>query len=673
MTGNQARCRPSTLVSAALLLTVILFNCLNATAGTRVEGRVFSDNGPFAGAIVSVYRQYSEIRADKPFMVSGPTDRDGLFSLELPAGQYYFTARGALQGKDYFSFHANNPINVQATNIWMPFMVSQVGAPVYRQGEPGIRGRVTFKGRPLTDGYITAYLPTDRTFKGLGFKTESLNSDGSFYLALTPGEYVLVAKKISDNSGLRPPQRGDLVGHFPGNPVEVRSGQEVEVEVPCYPRGDRSAFSDVPAIKANDFTILDELAQAAGAGIRGRVIDINGRPLKGVYVLAYLTSEEVFQMFHLSHGTPYSAVTDSRGDYFIPLDSTGDYYVVARDTLGDGPHRGEFYGLYQDHPMHRVSYAQGDLITDINITAGKTMDLTALQAESQQKAMLPLRRENPRILTDLNISRDTVWAGEVLVKGVVSVKRGATLSIEPGAIIRFVKIDRDQNGIGDGEIMVEGRLLARGTADRKIVFTSAEEQPGRGDWSYVNIIATEGEPNQFEYCVFEYGYSGMQVHYANTWISDCLFHKNGEGLHFNTANIIAEHSSFLDNGVGIKFSRLEGMAVLSNNLVSGNEIGIQFVHQHINALDFDNLHKVIEPPLFTLNNIFGNRKYNYTMGDRQSIDIAVMDNWWGSDDSGKIADSIFDKLDDDELGRVFYQPFLSAPLPDAGVREQLSK
>ncbi|MBU0730547.1 MAG: hypothetical protein KKE17_00525 [Proteobacteria bacterium] len=613
------------------------------------------------GGIVNAYKAFEDIEAGVVFKSSKSADKEGLFSIEMPLGSYYFTTSGKHNGKDYFAFHGNNPFAICDKNVWLALMANPVTSARYSPGETSISGLVTFKGKPLKDAYISIYLPTAKTFKGLGLKTESINQDGSFHIPISAGKYVLVAKKLIGSSGIRPPQRGDLFGYFPANPVEVKEGQIAHIEIPSYPKGDRTAFIDIPEVKTNDFITVEDLSASRGSGIKGKVVDADGKAIHNIYVMAYENTAPVFQMYHLSHGTQYSSRTDKDGNYFIPIDTSGEYFVVARDTLGDGPHRGEVYGLYQDNPMHKVIFNNGDLVEDVDIVAGGTM-----AREIDRPVNEPVRLVNIAIGSDITIDKNTVWAGNILVNGVVSIKRGVTLEIEPGATVKFERIDRDNNNIGDGEIMVEGRIIARGSSERKITFTSAEKEPKPKDWSYVNIIAS-GAPNVFEHCVFEYGYSGIQSHYSNATVTDSLFHKNNEGLHFNTVNLVAERNSFIDNGVGIKFSRLEGKVLLRHNLVTNNGIGIQFVHQHINAVDFDNLHKVIEPPVFEENSIYANSKYDFSMGDRQAIDLSMKNNWWGSDSSAVISDHIFDKNDDDELGVVLYDPFLKVP-PVVGVR-----
>ena len=65
---------------------------------------------------------------------------------------------------------------------------------------------------------------------------------------------------------------------------------------------------------------------------------------------------------------------------------------------------------------------------------------------------------------------DTVWSGQVLIDGSVKVARDATLTIRPGTEVAFVRRDQDGDGLGDGTLIVEGRLLAAGTRAAPIVF-----------------------------------------------------------------------------------------------------------------------------------------------------------------------------------------------------------
>ncbi|HLO69356.1 MAG TPA: T9SS type A sorting domain-containing protein [Flavipsychrobacter sp.] len=85
-----------------------------------------------------------------------------------------------------------------------------------------------------------------------------------------------------------------------------------------------------------------------------------------------------------------------------------------------------------------------------------------------------------------SISTNTTWNADqqYLLKGYVYVTSGATLTIKPGTIIRGDKATK-------GALIVErgAKIMAAGTADMPIIFTSNEPQGSRtyGDWGGVII------------------------------------------------------------------------------------------------------------------------------------------------------------------------------------------
>ncbi len=663
----------------ALTILWLPLECLSATEPvTNISGRVLTETAPLDGAQVYIYRNYDDIRAGRHIQVSAAAGPDGVYNSSLPQGKYYFVARGSRNGKDYFSYHGNNPVRIGGEDTWITMLANPVEKPVFSEAAEGdtfLKGVVTYKGQPLKDAYVTAYKAGTGTFKGLGFRTESVSEEGRFEFPLQPGNYVVVAKRIESGKGNRPPKSGDLYCYCPNNPVEVLADKATTVEVPCYPKDNRSSFTDIPQLKTGRYKTIDQRDLNGSSGIKGKVTNSSGKPVAGILVLAYRTTKPVFLTYHLSHGTEYSSETAADGSFFIPLDVGGDFYLVARNTLGDGPHRGELFGLYNGNSRHVVAFKQGTVVDSVDITAGRVMDESGQSAElsnstSEANADMPgqsrFDKESSKI-SDTVLTEDTVWRGDVVISGVVVVKKGVTLTVMPGTSIRFAKVDRDQNNVGDGELRVEGRIVARGTAAERIAFTSAEKSKSVRDWSYIHLLASQ-ENNVFEYCRFEYGFSGVQVHYSNVRIEDCLFSNNHEGLHFNTANVVAEHNTFTGNGSAIRFKRLEGRVVIRNNEIYGNEVGVLFGRQQINAVDFKNLNNPIDYPLFAKNSFHNNRKYNFSMGEGQSLDIKVENNWWGSDQPVKISEGIFDKGNDSELGEIFFKPFLLSPLQNSGVR-----
>ena len=145
----------------------------------------------------------------------------------------------------------------------------------------------------------------------------------------------------------------------------------------------------------------------------------------------------------------------------------------------------------------------------------------------------------PVIEVTENISSNTTWKAGViyLVKQWISVNAG--LTIEPGAIIKF------ESGV---YINVEdGIILAKGTEEKPITFTSAKDDsfggdtnkdgkstsPAAGDWDNIEIGGTNNA-SVFEFCKFYYGGQDSETlklgGTSKVTVSNCLFaHNKGGG------------------------------------------------------------------------------------------------------------------------------------------------
>lgn len=244
----------------------------------------------------------------------------------------------------------------------------------------------------------------------------------------------------------------------------------------------------------------------------------------------------------------------------------------------------------------------------------------------------------PLALTDAIITGEATWQGEVRITGVVVVKKGASLRILPGTRVVFMPLDRDGDAIGDSELLIEGSLIARGTAEAPILFTSGAAQPKKSDWKFLYLdFAQQGE---IEHIVSEYAYSGIQVHFCKASIKNSTFRHNVDGVRFSTVNIEVANNRIHDNTHGLRYEERRSQARIHHNDIFDNDIGIFVVTRSDNQA-------VIEH-----NNIVGSRKYQVKMGLEQPTDVSLPRNWWGTTDPQTIASGFFDKNFDRSLGRV---------------------
>lgn len=89
------------------------------------------------------------------------------------------------------------------------------------------------------------------------------------------------------------------------------------------------------------------------------------------------------------------------------------------------------------------------------------------------------------------IKTNTTWAQDILLRGPVFIRSGATLTIKPG-----VTVYGEKNTVGTLVVDRGGKLNAVGTPDKPIVFTSDQASPKRGDWGglIINGYATINRP-----------------------------------------------------------------------------------------------------------------------------------------------------------------------------------
>ncbi len=261
-----------------------------------------------------------------------------------------------------------------------------------------------------------------------------------------------------------------------------------------------------------------------------------------------------------------------------------------------------------------------------------------------------------RQLGDTIIDSAEVWAGTIRINGIVTVKKEGTLTIQPGTKILFARNDLDGDGIGDSELLVEGGLIARGTVDAPIIFTSAEEQPQKADWKYLYLDFARQAI--VEHVISEYAYSGIQVHFCKASIENSVFRNNVDGVRFSTVNIVVQGNSIYNNKHGLRYEERRSKALVTGNDIHDNEIGIFVVTRS------EDKAKIVR------NNIVDNSDYNVKLGITQHADVTLPENWWGNLSVEEITTTFFDKKQDESLGQVRAPAPLKSPVSiAAAVRE----
>jgi Periplasmic copper-binding protein (NosD) len=286
------------------------------------------------------------------------------------------------------------------------------------------------------------------------------------------------------------------------------------------------------------------------------------------------------------------------------------------------------------------------------------------------------------------IIADTTWEGRIRITGDVYVKEGATLTIKPGTVIRFNRVEpkleedggRNMVGLGSpyfpgAEIIVRGRIVAVGEKNKPIIFTSSDPTPRSGAWGAVNLLGSSG--SVFEYCRISYAAAGIQDRASEAKVTRCIFTDNDIALFFKKSDFDApcvmdiEYNTIVGNKTGIVAG--DAKAVISHNDISRNRYYGIWVHEGLDAqVAYNDIKKncygvyldKAEPLKISRNNIWGNEEYNMAMARKTTSGVDASDNWWGTADPLKIKGKLFDKRTDASLGLITYEPFLKEQVAD---------
>ena len=169
-----------------------------------------------------------------------------------------------------------------------------------------------------------------------------------------------------------------------------------------------------------------------------------------------------------------------------------------------------------------------------------------------------------------DITQDTVWTltdSPFVVSKDVTVDLNATLTIEPGVEVRFG---------GTFRLIVKGRLIATGTQDNMITFTSNKDQPGAGDWNAIEFRGTE--QSTLAYCSIKYAKNGTTIANGNVEIKNCEISDNQNGIYVTGNNQASIHDNTIRSnayGIILAGNSISGVNIRQNNVLSNTQSGIQ--------------------------------------------------------------------------------------------------
>ncbi|HDD44902.1 MAG TPA: hypothetical protein ENG63_08605 [Candidatus Desulfofervidus auxilii] len=178
------------------------------------------------------------------------------------------------------------------------------------------------------------------------------------------------------------------------------------------------------------------------------------------------------------------------------------------------------------------------------------------------------------------ITQDTTWQGNIWVIDNVTVSAGVTLRIMPGTKILF----KHYRGYKEPNKRLRidvlgGNLIAEGTPDFPIYFTSDSDRPQNGDWSMIHIENSDN--TRFKYCVIEFAQQGLNIWHSNPLITNSVIRwNNWEGLYFESySQPIIENCQIYENGYnGLAAEQFNSITIKQSEFYRNGTNGI-----HIDA------------------------------------------------------------------------------------------
>lgn len=177
---------------------------------------------------------------------------------------------------------------------------------------------------------------------------------------------------------------------------------------------------------------------------------------------------------------------------------------------------------------------------------------------------------------------DIVWQGRIEVAGIIRVPLGSRLIIMPGTIVEFLKKDTNGDGIGENGIMVQGRLIAKGTKEEPVVFRSAEKEKKMGDWDSINIMDSSTGQNLIENCRIENAYRGLHFHFSNVAVHNSVISDNYRGIQFQESLVDLKGNYLYGNKSGVQGR--DSDLTFSGNTLQNNYVGANFYRTTMTAI-----------------------------------------------------------------------------------------
>jgi hypothetical protein len=151
----------------------------------------------------------------------------------------------------------------------------------------------------------------------------------------------------------------------------------------------------------------------------------------------------------------------------------------------------------------------------------------------------------------------------------------STLTIEPGTTVRF----DEGKSLG-----VEGKLIAQGTEQDPIIFTSNLTTKSPGDWSSITFFESADNLSVFDHVKVEYSREGLTLQSTSLYVANSTFVNNRERAIY----AVSSNSSFINNHISRGDEGISPWGIYSagsnltvkNNIIQDMYIGLYFINSN---------------------------------------------------------------------------------------------
>jgi hypothetical protein len=148
---------------------------------------------------------------------------------------------------------------------------------------------------------------------------------------------------------------------------------------------------------------------------------------------------------------------------------------------------------------------------------------------------------------DSMLTEDTTWHGEVLIEGGLTIAPQTTLAVQCGTVIRFKGVA----GAGTHAVLViQGRIVVNGTADKPVIFTPLNEDAAIGCWQGIVLLAS-GKRNLIENCRIEGAETGFDASFSTVTLKNTFFSKCRTGARLQESSVAMTGGGAGECGAGM--------------------------------------------------------------------------------------------------------------------------